>query len=375
MENTKLLQLIDRISTGLATDEEISTYNAWCRSFQGAENTITGFEEIQSKMRSNIDRQIDGTGTITRLFKRWPGIAAAAALIAVLAFSIWFLRSGSFTGNSPLQAVRKNDIKPGSDKAVLTLGNGQQISLTDAESGEIAKESGIAITKTAGGALVYHVAAGSSTTSYNTIATPKGGQYTLVLCDGTKVILNAASSLKYPAKFSSDHRKVSLTGEAYFEVAKDHKRSFIVTTEQQEVTVLGTHFNINAYQDGPDIRTTLLEGAVKVTKLAGNTQVLLKPGQQSVLNHGNIKVDNVDVADAVSWKNGYFQFNGKTLEMAMLEVARWYDVDVEYKNDSLKQQALAGTISKYEQVTNVLKTMELTGAFHFRITGRKIIIE
>src|SRR5690606_467261 len=213
----------------------------------------------------------------------------------------------------------------------------------DAADGRLAELDGITVTKTANGQLVYEIseAQNKSEITYNTIETPNGGQYQVRLPDCTAVWLNAGSRLTYPTSFaSSDNRRVELLGEGYFEVAKDSKRPFIVVAEQQEVEVLGTHFNVNAYADEGNIKTTLLEGSVKVGSSTQGTK-MLKPGQQAINSKGNLEVKSVNTDYAVAWKDGYFRFNDKSLDMGLREIARWYDVEIVYENESLKREPLA----------------------------------
>jgi len=213
---------------------------------------------------------------------------------------------------------------------------------------------------------------------YNSIATPKGGQYQIILPDGTRVWLNAASVLKYPVAFTSTARKVELTGEAYFEVAKNKAKPFIIHTAKQEVTVLGTHFNINAYADEPNTRTSLLEGSVKVAKLNDAASVMIKPGQAALVGDpgsaSRIQIASIDPDEAVAWKNGYFMFDSENLESILRKVARWYDVDITWQSRNSAQKEFSGTISKYSNASQVLKKLELTEAVHFKIEGRKIIV-
>ncbi|TZF81550.1 FecR family protein [Pedobacter sp. BS3] len=319
----------------------------------------------------------------------------AAAVILVCAIGLYFWK---YPGSKqPLVVNQKNDIAPGGNKAILTLADGRKISLTDVKDGELAQQSGIRVTKTADGQLVYHVADASSAVplAYNTLSTPQGGQYQVVLPDGTRVWLNAASSLTYPTTFSGNERLVTLTGEGYFEVAKaplipqrgkQHALSsrlagrgeawvpFIVMAEGQRVEVLGTHFNINAYPDEEVIKTTLLEGSVKVSKPNSaallDAGVKLHPGQQAVLSQVSptaITVNNdINIEEAVAWKNGYFMFINEPVQSIMRKISRWYNVEIVYQ-DNLKDKALWGTVSRFKNVSEVLKMLELTGVVHFKI--------
>jgi len=208
---------------------------------------------------------------------------------------------------------------------------------------------------------------------YNTITTPRGGQYQLVLADGTKVWLNAASSLKFPTAFAGDERRVELTGEGYFEVLHNDKKPFLVDTRNGIIQVLGTHFNINAYDNEMTVNTTLLEGSIKVFN--ESAFVILKPGQQSVINkRGEIRINKgIDVDEVVAWKNGKFQFGeAMSIEMIMRQLARWYDIEVEYKTKETGH--IGGSISRNVNVSKVLEMMEMTGAAKFQVNGRNVTV-
>jgi transmembrane sensor len=295
---------------------------------------------------------------------------AAAITIAIIA-GTWML----FFVESPAPAAYANDISPGTDTAILTLANGTKINLGDMKGGSLLNESGIEIIKVEDGTLVYKVVESKSNIlEYNTITTPKGGQYKIVLPDGTRVWLNAASSLTYRASLNTSfgERKVHLLGEAYFEVVKKQKMPFIVRTDKQEVIVLGTHFNINSYKDEPNTKTTLLEGSVKVFSKYGDA--ILKPGQQSVTSGSAIQLSRADIDQAVAWKNGEFMFSKELLSGIMKEISRWYNVDVVYADQQLENKVFNGTISKFKNVSHVLKMLEKTGEVKFKIEGRRITV-
>ncbi|HMF72741.1 MAG TPA: FecR domain-containing protein, partial [Flavitalea sp.] len=269
---------------------------------------------------------------------------------------------------------RENSIATGSNKASLTLSDGTTIVLDDAANGLLTTQAGIKISKTTDGQLKYDASRPqpSHANGFNTIHTPRGGQYQVVLPDGSSVWLNAASSLKFPTVFSGNERKVELTGEAYFEVAKNKVKPFIVASGNQTLEVLGTHFNVNAYQDDGKIRTTLLEGSIKVSHTQTNAFSLLVPGQQAELRK-EIKVTKVDVKQSIAWKNGYFVFASENIQTLMQKIARWYDVDVEYEG-RVTTEGFVGSISRFEDVSEVLHMLQLTGMVHFKIVGRKIIV-
>jgi transmembrane sensor len=268
-------------------------------------------------------------------------------------------------------------ILPGGNKAVLTLADGKQITLDEAGNGKLAEQSGITVTKTKNGQLVYTASPSAVTAkgpAMNMIATPKGGQYQVNLPDGTKVWLNAASSLRYPTAFTAGVRQVSLTGEAYFEVAKVRpEMPFKVLTTTQTVEVLGTHFNVNSYTDEPAIKTTLLEGAVKViSPSAAVKELILKPGQQSVLRGDRLNVADVNEEEVIAWKNGMFRFRDADLQTVMRSVARWYDVQVNYEG-TLPVRQFSGEIHRNINLSEVLDILSFFKV-HFRVDGKTIIV-
>ncbi|MGF7037814.1 FecR family protein [Mucilaginibacter lappiensis] len=304
-----------------------------------------------------------------RLFAR-RATAAAAMLCAV--GLLYFLFKGRKQPQFSAQITYTSKIVPGGNKATLTLGNGNTIVLDSAHNGMLASQGGVHIYKSKNGQLVYDVskykAQATDELAYNTISTPRGGQYQVVLPDGSKVWLNAASSLKFPARFIGKQRTVMLEGEAYFEVAKDKTHPFKVSVNTMEVEVLGTHFNIMGYKDEDATATTLLEGSVKITK--GNAAQTIVPGQQAMVKQ-SITVKNVDVNEAVEWKNGNFNFAHEKLPGIMRKIARWYDVDIDYEAKTTTA-TFVGTIPRSQNITEVLKYLELTGLVHFKITERRI---
>jgi len=309
-----------------------------------------------------------------RTYRLWPRIAAAASiLIAVSAGGYFILQKAKPV---PQVAQVKYDVLPGGNKAYLTLGNGQRISLTDAKNGTIASQGGKSIQKTAEGMIVYdntHSNHSAAENIYNTIETPRGGQYQVVLPDGSKVWLNAASSLKYPAAFKGTDRLVELTGEAYFEVAKDKAHPFKVKTTQQEVEVLGTHFDVNSYADEAHVSTTLLEGSVKVTG-SDKKQIVIKPGEQAINDGRSISVQQADADNVIDWKDGDFFLNHVPFKVAMRKIARWYDVEVVYETNIPDQIESGGWIKRSRELSKVLGAIERSGQVHFKIEGKKIYV-
>ncbi|UAY55703.1 FecR family protein [Arachidicoccus terrestris] len=299
-------------------------------------------------------------------------IAAAASIILVLSIGAYFLLH---TPVPSQQIVQADNILPGGNKAILTLAGGQQIILNDLKDGTVAKQGTVNIIKSADGQVVYDasgVSVGQLITD-NTITTPKGGQYEVTLPDHSHVWLNAASAITFPTAFQGTERRVKITGEAYFEVAKDKQHPFIVETATQQVQVLGTHFNIAAYDDALYTTTTLLEGRVKVSTNSGR-MTTLNPNQQSVVKGGNVEVKEVIGEDAIAWKEGYFRFNNEPLEEALKKISRWYNVDISYRDEEIKHKTVYGTISRFSDLRGVIQLLDLTKAAKFELQGNKVIV-
>lgn len=315
---------------------------------------------------------------------RWVRMAAAA--IVVLAIGVagyWFInrsgKNGVAKNDQPANHTAA-DILPGSNKAVLTLADGSVITLDSAANGQLAKQGNSQIIKTKSGELVYEKTARNSAgplstdhspLAYNMLVIPRGGQYQLTLPDGSKVWLNAASSIRYPIAFIGNERRVELTGEAYFEVAKDARKPFHVITPTQDVEVLGTHFNVNAYADEPAVKTTLLEGSVKVRS---ENSVVLKPGEQSVLEpHSPLAINHSpDLEQVMAWKNGFILFNKTDLKSIMRQVDRWYSVDVVFEG-VIPQRTFTGGISRSARLSELLHLLEVSKV-KFRIEDKKLIV-
>jgi transmembrane sensor len=310
--------------------------------------------------------------------RRWKlQYAAAAIIICMLSVSVYFLfkpkPESQISKTENIQSDKnKNDVAPGTNKAILTLANGSSIILDSAANGTLTTQGNSKILKLNGMLSYNTLKTKSSEVLYNTISTPRGGQYQLMLADGSKVWLNAASSLRFPASFVGKERKVELLGEAYFEVAKNASMPFKVKVNGMEVEVLGTHFNINSYENESTIRTTLLEGSVKINK--NNNSSFLKPGQQAEMNKaGEIKIiNNVDVEEAIAWKEGKFQFDRADIHDIMRQLERWYDVDVEYQGTVSSH--FGGTISRDVNLSQVLNMLHLTGEVKFQIEDKKVVV-
>lgn len=301
-------------------------------------------------------------------------IAAAATILVVLSIGLYINRQHSVRQHT---FITKNDVPPGGNKAVLTLNDGRNINVDDVTNGTIAQQSGVSIRKISKGQLIYTIASGGALPAnidYNTVSTPNGGQYQVILPDGTKVWLNSASSLRYPTRFEGSQRLVTLTGEGYFEVAHNNIMPFIVNCANQSVRVLGTHFNIHSYPNEAVV-TTLLEGSVKVKSTANNIhrEFTLKPGQQLTHLEGQFNVSPADIARNVAWKNGQFIFHNTDLTTIMREVQRWYDVKVDLVG--LPDERYNAVIRRDVQLSKLLQTLELTSNLKFKISERRIMLQ
>lgn len=305
------------------------------------------------------------------LFKRIS--SAAAVLLMVGAGYFWF----SSKSKEEKEQQAYHDISPGKNAATLTLANGQKIVLSSEMKGELANEAGVSITKTADGQLIYEIKdqQNGDSKAVNKLSTANGESYQLRLPDGTMVWLNAASSITYPVSFSNTAlREVELAGEAYFEVVKDKKRPFVVSTNHQQIRVLGTEFNVNAYPDEPEQKTTLLEGSIKLSLEKGLVARVLKPGEQAVSEGKQLQVSTVDVDQAVDWKNGDFIFQSEPLISLMRRVSRWYDVQVVYASGVDQEGTFTGKVSRSKNISVLLKALQ-SGGLKFDVLGNKIIVK
>lgn len=307
----------------------------------------------------------------------WRGVAAAVLLAVAAGAAYWMLVKKEGRRDVPVIAKRTiNDVAPGGNKAVLTLGNGSTIVLDNAHAGMLAQQGGTNILKLDAGALAYNTGRNEGTeVMYNTIATPNGGQYQVILPDGSKVWLNAASSLRFPTRFTGKERSVELTGEAYFEIENNKAMPFRVKLpgNGMDVQVLGTEFDVMAYANEQSSHTTLVSGKVNV--ISDHVIKALEPGKQAILDKQSrdMRVADANVEQVVAWKNGLFRFRETGIRELMRQVERWYNVEVVYETEG-KDQDFTGVVSRNQPVSALLQTLELTGTVHFRIEGKKIIV-
>ena len=360
-----------------STPEERALLEQWFqKDLENTEHTPSHerIEAADKRITANLMIHLQVHQAETRSLRIWPRIAAAASILVFTSLGAYFL----LHKKQPVQQLaQSHDVAPPADKAILTLANGKKIALSSAGSGLLAYQGNSAVNKTRNGEVVYassKSAGPTSETQYNSISIPRGGEYQeIVLSDGTKVWINSASSLKYPTAFIGNDRKVELTGEAYFEVAHNPAKPFRVTSNGQTVEVLGTHFDINTYDDEPSIKTTLLEGRVKVTASANNKVRILLPGQQAALNDNSFTVTPVETDAVVAWKNGQFMFDNDDVQKIMRMISRWYNVDVEYSG-AIPEDTFGGGTSRFKNVSEVLNILQLTGKVHFKVEGRKITV-
>ncbi|MCO5237166.1 MAG: FecR family protein [Chitinophagaceae bacterium] len=344
------------------------------------ESMITGILESDTTGEQTYTK-----ARILSVWKRWAAAAAVFFLVIAGGYLIWGEKGETATAPDSFR-LAENDISPGTSGAILTLDNGQKIVLDHLGQDTIAIQGNTSVISR-NGEIVYDGKNGSGNDlKYNTLSTPRGRQFQLVLADGTKVWLNAMSSIRYPAFFTSDERRVEISGEVYFEVAHltrkmnngEKRVPFIVQVnalsgDGGEIEVLGTHFNINAYNDESVVKTTLIEGRIKVKK--GKDEAVLQPGCQSqVVKDGRIKVTkDVNTDMEIAWKNGFFTFDSSGVTTVMNQIARWYDIDVEYQDGEIPDERFGGDIQRNARLSSVLKVLEKSGV-KFRVEGRKVIV-
>lgn len=409
MNETMATDLLKRFRSGECTDVEKQLVEAWYAELintgeleweEGERESIQATSENWLLQNMNDDEltyaPVRRMRTATKAW--W---AAAAILVLMTGAAYYLYNKQQATVVAKKEDTLKNDVAPGSNKAVLTLANGTTIDLDDASNGVVAQEGNSKVLKPEDGQLLYEQEDNSEQgpLSYNTLATPRSGQYQLILPDGSKVWLNSESSIHYPIAFAENERRVQITGEAYFEVAKLKSGSgervpFIVEKGNMQVEVLGTHFNVNAYNDESAIKTTLLEGKVRVVKREtandksrqvgtgsekpNEISVVLKPGEQAVLSraHSPLTINHSpDVDNVVAWKNGLFHFESADIKTVMRQLARWYDVEVVYEGTTVKNDPLFVEVSRNTRLSDVLKVLEESGSAKFTIQGKKIVVK
>ena len=370
-ENEFYKKLVNRYAENKATTEELEVFFQLLK-----EGKLDGY--VSDKMMEDISYEKEAGLAPVRRMSIWTRVAAASVVLIIAAGLFYFVNqkpAESLADKSVEVPQLKNDAAPGGNRAVLTLADGSTIILDSADNGTLSQQGNIQIVKLDDGQLSYTNGEGKNSNEilYNTITTPKGGQYQLTLSDESQVWLNAESSIRFPASFIGTEREVEMTGEGYFEITHNASMPFKLSVDGIEVEVLGTHFNVNAYKDEPEIKTTLLEGSVKVKK--GITSKIIKPGEQALLTEGSekIRIVNPDIEEVLAWKNGFFYFDGANIQFIMRQLARWYDVNVIYERD-IDERRFGGEMQKSLRLSQVLKLLEKNN-IHFSIVGRDIIVK
>lgn len=377
MNENEILALLKKYQEGTLSNEDKDKVDAWYLHKASNSNLQLNEYELEDSyeyLKAKLPLKQE-----TKVIRIWPRVAVAASIAVLLGTGIFYFTKPK--EQIPQVAEKPQEIAPGGNRGILTLSNGKQIVLADISAKDtIAKEGEedeVTIKMGANGVITYiinpnTVASKADANLFNTLSTPIGGQYNIVLADGTKVYLNAVSSIKYPTQFNGDQRIVELDGEAYFEVAKNKSKPFIVKSGDQDIEVLGTHFNVHAYDNESVVKTTLLEGSVAVNYK--NQKAILKPGQQSNVSDkfNKIAIKQVDTEAAIAWKNGRFKFDNADLKTVMRQLERWYGIKVEYRGDVSDVRFNGGTFMN-KNLSEVLKVLELSN-IKFKVEGKTIIV-
>jgi len=395
MEISEYQNLFKRYFEGKATEAEKKVLMTWIRSQDNASDVKAEMGKLwdQYAEKETVFSRKEGAEILSGILhtetvqsvnskirrRRIVYAAAAVTLILVITIGIRFFTPGKPEPASGRIVLSKPDVTPGGNKAFLTLGNGTTISLDTVQNGTFAVQGKTTIAKLKTGYINYLQQVSRPSTRivpHNILATPRGGQYEVVLPDGSKVWLNADSKLEFPTAFNDTTRTVTLRGEAYFDIAPNRQKPFWVNIEgsigEMKIEVLGTRFNINAYTDEPAVKTSLVDGAVKVA--VGNIRKRLKPGQQAKVLHGSslIDVSPCDIDKAIAWKNGVFRFENDNIQTVMRQLARWYNVQIIYQGP-IPPGHFTGIVDRNTNLSEVLKVLAISGV-HFTIKERKIIV-
>ncbi|MCD0490393.1 DUF4974 domain-containing protein [Pedobacter sp. MC2016-14] len=384
MKKQVFLQLVDRYLKGEASLSEKVLVEEYIKQLEGDNLFQLSAQEselLKDSMRDKIYMRLNDEITAqqkTTIVRRLPILryAAAAVVFMAVASGLFFYTNKSISGQNTAKNIA-HVISPGSNKAILTLADGSKIELNDSLSGSLAQQGNINIKKTADGQLIYQVGNnnGAIETGDNMISTPRGGQYQVILPDQSHVWLNASSSIKFPAAFAGNLRQVKITGEVYFEVTRNTTKPFRVETKNgTAIEVLGTHFNVNAYEDEPLITATLLSGSVNVK--SGSRNEIIKPGEQARINANRetkIGVYDVNAENVAAWKDDLFVFENEDIQTAMRRIARWYNIEISYPQ-GIPEKTIGGTISRFKDVAELLNLIEQTGGVKFKIEGRRVLV-
>ena len=372
-EHKKVQNLIKKYISGECTPEEAASIEKWYAGYLDQHApSFEAFdrEKVQDAIWKEVSRQ---KPTKVRKLRRWSYVAAAVVLMIGLSSAYLFLLGPAFIEReNTAETSYAAAVLPGTNSATLTTTDGKKIDLTPSEPGVLAYGNGFEIKKEGEGLIVFDVSADKLlSTTYNTVETPKGGIYQVVLPDGSKAWLNNESSITFPTQFAKTERIVTMTGEVYFEVAHDARRPFKVSAPQQAIEVLGTKFNINAYADEPLAITTLIEGSIRIKGKSGTE--LLKPGYAMITEKGgNDRVSAANLNAVLAWTEGVFQFERVKLDVLMRQIARWYDVELVYEGN-LPQDEFVGDIKRSEDIQKVLRILQ-DGGIDIHLEGRKLIV-
>ncbi|MXV15770.1 FecR family protein [Hufsiella ginkgonis] len=396
------IEIIRRYLAGSCSQEESEAVSEWFNSYGSVADELVEltpeereafekrlFDQILHDIKNpsiagpritSADDAYNETGDTGTGHRRIPYKWFAVAAMLVFAVSLGLYINRSQNAGKPNQAgipktAKQPDLLPASNRAVLTLANGETIDLGDAKMGQLPHQGKATILKTREGQIAYHPKSErDADVEYNVMTTPKGSKFELVLADGTKVCLNAASSLRYPTTFTGGQRNVELTGEGYFEVAKNKDKPFNVAFNGVTAQVLGTHFNISAYHDDSFVNTTLLEGSVRIKK--DRSVAMLTPGKQAVVENGSdhIVISDANVEEATGWRDGLFVFEHQNIASIMKKVSRWYDVEIVYKGSTKTDQYFSGVFDRSKKVEELLSYLEKLDGARFSKEGRRIVI-
>jgi ferric-dicitrate binding protein FerR (iron transport regulator) len=380
----ELDRIIERYQQGNATAEETRFIEDYYNLFDSRPNIseqLTAEEKEQWKqtLLAKIQEGIakGEPAPVIPMYRRTIfRIAAAACIVLVMGYGLWVYQSQkSKVKSEKVEAVAVHDVPaPTNTRAVITLADGSKVYLDSASNGTIAQQNNVSVVKNENGEIIYsHEGAKTqSEIAYNTMFNPRGSKViSLTLSDGTKVWLNSESSLKYPIAFNGDMREVEITGEAFFEVKHNSQQPFKVHLPNGAIVEdIGTSFNINAYSDEQDIRTTLIEGSVIVRRESSN--VKLKPGEQAYIHDSRFTIDRPDLDEVLAWKNGMFSFKSADITSIMRQLEKWYDLDVEY--NTIPKEKFHVEMNRATNLSNVFKILEETGGVHFKIEGRRITV-
>lgn len=383
MDSERLLDLLNRHKDGTLTDTELQDLENWYNSLRTgsveiAQDELTNdklTEELLTDFRQKWLHDLPSPAPVRKMTSVQKFIRIAAVVTGItflgVGYLLFFKKPKDESVKVEQPAYQSDIAPPAGNKAILTLADGSKIELDNADNGTLAVQGKINITKQANGQIVYN-GTGTDKISYNTLSLPKGSRPSkLTLADGSQIWLNTASSITYPTAFTGKERRVKITGEAYFEIAKNAAMAFYVEYNKGEVKVLGTHFNVNAYADEKDARVTLLEGSVRFS--AGDKTGELKPGQQAQVTDNSVNVVNeVDMESVMSWKQGRFYFDGAEIKTIMRQVEKWYNVEVHYEADI--SDSFVAKMSRDENLSELLRIIQLTNLVHFKIEENKITV-